>query len=181
MKTVILNGSPRKGGDTAALLAELKKHLSGEIFEIRAFEENIPPCVDCRACKSLGSCVKKDKLQELLPLLEECDYILIASPIWMETLTPPLLSIASRLQPYFYRPNKAPAKKGSILLVGGGSGGAESAERTARLMLKQLNATEVFPLILSGKTDTLPAEQDQEALQTVKNLAFWLQLKETQS
>ena len=175
MKTLILNGSPRKEGDTAALLKELKKHLQGEILEINAFEANLSPCTDCRYCKTNEGCCKKDGMQELYPLLAESDCIVIASPVWMETLTPPLLNIASRLQPYFYRKNNAPAKKGAILLAGGGSGGAATAERTARLILRQCNAAEVFPLILSGKTDTLPASRDRAALTKTKEAALWLQ------
>lgn len=174
MKTLILNGSPRRGGDTAALLGELKKLLGGEITEINAFEINIPPCTDCRYCKTHGVCCKKDGMQDLYPLLAECDNIVLASPIWTETLTPPLLNIASRLQPYFYHPNNAPAKKGVILLAGGGSGGAAGAERSARLILRQLNAAELFLPVISGKTDTLPAFQDQAATERIKRAALWL-------
>lgn len=174
MKTVILNGSPRKQGDTSTLLAAVSAVLQGEILKIDAFEKNIFPCTDCRHCKTHGVCCKADKMQELYEELADCDNIIIASPIWMETLPPPLLSIASRLQPYFYRPNEARPKKGGILLVGGGSGGAKSAERTARLMLRQLNVTEVYPLILSGETDTVPAINDTDSLRFAETLAKWM-------
>ena len=50
MKTLIINGSPRVNGNTAALIAELKKHISGEVIELSAFRSDIAPCTDCRAC-----------------------------------------------------------------------------------------------------------------------------------
>ena len=53
-KTIIINGSPRVNGNTAFLIAELKKHLEGEVIEISAFRSGIAPCVDCRACKVCG-------------------------------------------------------------------------------------------------------------------------------
>ena len=49
-KTLIINGSPRPKGDTAALIAELKRNLKGEVVELSAFRSKIAPCVDCRSC-----------------------------------------------------------------------------------------------------------------------------------
>ncbi|MBQ8600914.1 MAG: flavodoxin family protein [Clostridia bacterium] len=174
MKTLILNGSPRKEGDTASLLSVFKATLLGEVLQIDAFEANISPCTDCRACSNHSGCCKQDEMQEFYRKLEEYDNIIIASPIWMETLPPPLMSIASRLQPYFYRPYTGKPKKGGILLVGGGSGGAEKAESTARLILKQLNVKEIHPLILSNKTDSVPTKDDQASLRSVCALAEWM-------
>ena len=37
MKTLLINGSPRPCGNTAALIRELKSHLHGDIIEISAF------------------------------------------------------------------------------------------------------------------------------------------------
>ena len=46
MKTLIINGSPRPNGNTAALLRELKAQLEGEVLEISAFYDHIAPCLD---------------------------------------------------------------------------------------------------------------------------------------
>ena len=43
MKTLILNGSPRPAGDTAALLAALKEALTGPFVQIDAYREKITP------------------------------------------------------------------------------------------------------------------------------------------
>ena len=34
MKTLILNGSTKRQGDTAALIGEMRKHLAGEVLEL---------------------------------------------------------------------------------------------------------------------------------------------------
>lgn len=49
-RTLILNGSPRVNGNTAALIDGLKKHLEGEVIELSAFRSSIAPCADCRSC-----------------------------------------------------------------------------------------------------------------------------------
>jgi NAD(P)H-dependent FMN reductase len=43
MQTLILNGSPRKNGDTASLLQYLRQYLDSEILEFSAYYDNIPP------------------------------------------------------------------------------------------------------------------------------------------
>ena len=49
MKTLIINGSPKKNGDTAALIDELLRHLEGEV-RIISGDDSISPCIDCRFC-----------------------------------------------------------------------------------------------------------------------------------
>jgi multimeric flavodoxin WrbA len=56
MKTLIINGSPRRNGDTSGLIEKLKKQLSGEIDEVSAYYDKIAPCVDCRQCWKKKGC-----------------------------------------------------------------------------------------------------------------------------
>ncbi len=177
MRTILLTGSPHKKGHTAALTEEFKRHLQGELLEWDASALSIAPCTDCRHCKGTFQCaLPRDEMEELFAALETCDHLVIASPIWMETLTPPLLSLLSRLQPYFYHKERRPRriKKAAVLLTGGGSGGAEQAYRTARVLFTQLNVQEVYPLILSAHTDSLPAKEDLDALEAAQKLAQWM-------
>ena len=97
MKTLILNGSPRPAGDTAALLAALKEALTGPFVQIDAYREKITPCLDCRACRT-GECSIPDRMREIGRLAEESGAVLIASPVYFSSLTPPLAAIGSRLQ-----------------------------------------------------------------------------------
>ncbi|MBP3443176.1 MAG: flavodoxin family protein, partial [Methanocorpusculaceae archaeon] len=83
-KTIIINGSPRVNGNTAFLIAELKKHLEGEVIEISAFRSGIAPCVDCRACWTTAKCVVEDDMQIIYD--DDFDNIVIASPVYYSTL-----------------------------------------------------------------------------------------------
>lgn len=179
-RTLILNGSPRKRGDTASLLRILREDLAGEIREVDCYWADISPCIDCRSCRRELRCVIDDGMQALYPYIRACDRIVIASPIYYNELTGKLLDVASRFQLYysarFFRqedPGLRP-KKGGVVLVGGGDGDPKKAYATAKILLRQLNVTEVFPLICSHGTNTLPAIEDEKAVSAVRKLAEFL-------
>lgn len=179
MKTLILFGSPRKNGDTAALTDMLCRSLAGQQLLVRAYSD-ISPCTDCRACRSHPGCVIKDSMSEVYDYIPDCDNIVIASPVYFAELTGRLLDVASRLQTLFsarrYR-GEIPAirpKRGGVILAGGGSGGADRAFETAKLILRQLNCRDVFDPVCSPNTDTVPAASDEKAIARLGALAAFL-------
>jgi len=180
MHTLILNGSPRKNGDTAAMLAVLRENLRGEVTQIDCYRAGISPCVDCRWCTKNPGCAIKDGMQEIYPVLESCDNIVIATPVYFSLPTAPVLSVASRFQTYFcasfIRKSPVPIrhKRGGIILAGGGSGSAEPAEETARRLLKYMKAKQIGPVAASLSTDRLPAREDAQAMAAVRALAEYL-------
>lgn len=177
MKTLIFNGSPRPMGDTSLLIEELLSSLEGEHKIIRAYDSGISPCIDCRACWKKPGCVIKDGMLEVYRYIEECDNILIASPIYFSELTGPLLSVASRLQAYYCA--KAflgismitKQKKGAVLLVGGGDGNPEPAAKTARMLLRHMNARDIFQTVCYHNTNKSPAISDCETLKEISEMA----------
>ena len=179
-KTLIFYGSPRKQGDTAALLGVLTAGLEGEYRIVDCYRADISPCIDCRHCRGEKRCVLADGMQEIYPYLEECDNAVIASPIYYAELTGKLLDVASRFQLYysarFFRGEETgiKPKKGGVILVGGGDGDPKRPYATARILLRQMNTTEIFPLVCSHATNTLPAAEDAEAVAAVRRLAAFL-------
>lgn len=180
MHTLILNGSPHKNGDTAALIAALRENLRGEVTQIDCYRANISPCTDCRWCTKKPGCSIKDAMQDVYPILETCDSIVVASPVYFSLPTAPVLSVCSRIQTYFcaafFRKSPVPIKpkRGGILLAGGGSGGAEPAEATARRLLKYMKARQIGPVAASLSTDRIPAHDDATALEAARALADFL-------
>ena len=176
MKTLILNGSPRKNGDTAFLLSILKKHIDHEVIEISAYCDDISPCVDCRACQRKKGCVKNDKMR--LIYADDFDNIVIASPVYMSNLTPPLLGIASRLQAYYSAKRflkdefVIKEKKAALILTGGGDWGPKVALDSSRFIFKSLNAAGYEEhTALSLKTDNIPASEDGAAISKGEEIA----------
>lgn len=183
MHTLILNGSPHKNGDTAALIAALRENLHGEVTQIDCYRALISPCTDCRWCTKNPGCAIQDAMQDVYPILETCDNIVIASPVYFSLPTAPILSVCSRIQTYFcasfFRKSTVPIKpkRGGILLAGGGSGSAEPAETTARRLLKYMKAKEIGPVVTSLSTDKIPARDDSAALEAARALAAFLNAK----
>ena len=184
MKTLIINGSPRHEGNTAALLRELKRHLPGEVVEISAFYSNIAPCVDCRGCWETAKCVVDDEMRVIYE--DDFDNVVVASPVYYGTLPGQVLSLMSRLQPwhaatYFIKePLVQRPKKAAAILTAGGKGNQERAFHHLRALFRMLNAGGFEEhLVCSPNTDTIPASEDAQAMEQVKALAQWLAGGET--
>jgi len=184
MKTLIFNGSPRPGGDTAAMVSELRRHLAGEVIELNCYREKISPCVDCRRCMREPGCAIPDDMQKYYAILQDCDCVVIASPVYYSLPTAPLLAVMSRLQTWFcasrFRrdPVQIRPKRGGIILSGGGSGSADPAIDTCRRLLRVMRAREQGPMVLSLNTDHVPAAQDESALAQARALAAFLNAEE---
>ena len=178
-KTLIVNGSPRVNGNTVALINELKKHLEGEVIEISAFRSKISPCVDCRGCWKTARCVVQDDMEVFYS--DDFDNVVIASPVYFADLPGPMLSLISRMQPwhaamfFLNDPLKQREKKAGLILTAGSKGNAMGAERHAYTLFKLLNAKGYEDyVVVSPNTDTVPAEQDEQALSGARTLALWL-------
>ena len=180
LKTLILNGSPKKNGDTEALVRELASHLSGEVRIISCCND-IRPCNDCRYCWVNIGCSIDDEMQDVYKFLEECSNIVIASPIWFSSISGPLLNIASRIQSVFaasYFQNKKlllKEKKGVIIIVGAQQETKEIPTQIALGILKYMNVhrpsvTKIYSL----DTNNLPAEKDEAALKKCREVAKML-------
>lgn len=179
MKTLIINGSPRKNGDTSTLIAELKKHLKGEVVEISAFHSNLRPCMDCRQCKKDNKCVMRDDMDLIYG--DDFDAVVVAYPVYYATAPGPVWSLLSRFQCYHEYLKNSPVppvkeKKAGLILVAGGSGNESKAMSAGFIMGKMMNAKiQDEHIIISPKTDEVPAAEDKEAIEKLKELAEWLE------
>ncbi len=149
MYTVILNGSPRKNGDTIKLLNMIIPKINGDCKIINTFFLNVSPCIDCRKCHTSDSCSINDNMPAFLEDLKSADNIIISSPLHYSMLSGNLLSFFSRFQYLFVSKNirKDPnfdmkRKRGYLILTGGGATKDFSpAEKISRLILRELNAS----------------------------------------
>ena len=183
MKTLIINGSPRRKGNTVALIEELKAHLNGEVVEISAFYSGIAPCVDCRGCWKTAKCVVKDGMQAIYD--DDFDNVVVASPVYYGTLPGQVLSLMSRLQPwhaatfFLKAPLSQRPKKSAAILTAGGKGNQERSFHHLRAMFRMLNARGFEDHVAcSPNTDTIPASEDENAKQQVRAIAAWLNAEE---
>ncbi|MDD6263132.1 MAG: flavodoxin family protein [Clostridiales bacterium] len=177
MKTLILNGSPRRNGDTAGLLEIVRKNLPGEIMTVDAYFCNISPCIDCRFCRENRGCALHDEMDGVYDFIRGCDNVLIASPVYFSELTGKLLDLGSRFQTFFSakffrkeKPDISP-KRGAVILCGGGDGSPDKAFSSAVCLFRQINAFDVYPMVGSFHTDSVPAVSDEKAAAGAKAIA----------
>ena len=179
MKTLIFSGTPRKNGDTMTLVNEFISYLEGEYKIIDVYDCNIKPCIDCRYCRKNAGCALNDEMQDVYNYIEECDNILIASPLYFSELSGQLLAITSRLQTYFcarfFRKVNPidKKKKGGVIIVGGGDGDIEKAYDTACTLLHHMNSREIAPVVYSHGTNNIPSKDDIKAMKSSRDLALF--------
>lgn len=180
MKALIFNGSPRRKGDTVSLINELTEQLNGEYKIVDAYYSDISACIDCRYCWNNGGCAIKDEMTEIYDYIEDCDSIVIASPIYFSQPTGKLLDVCSRFQTYFaskHFRNEEPlakAKKGAVILVGGGDGNPQKAYETLCGILHNVNTTDIYKLAGSFNTNEIPAVENDEIIYEIQNIAAFL-------
>ena len=100
MKVLIINGSPRANGNTAAALDEMKKIFSVEGIEsvdVHVGRLELHSCVACMSCMKAGKCVFDDAVNKTAPILAECDGVVIGSPVHYGQAPGALTSFLSRL------------------------------------------------------------------------------------
>jgi multimeric flavodoxin WrbA len=99
MKTVIVNGSPRKNGRTAALLALMKRELSeaGPVEWFDAYDLNVKPCMGCMRCRPDGHCaLPYDDAHRVRAAIESADAFVVGTPMYWNNMTAPLKAIFDR-------------------------------------------------------------------------------------
>jgi len=170
MKTLLLDGRLRQGGNTDYLL-EL---LFGK--KVPFEKKNIAECNNCEACFTTGCCVIKDDMADIYSAANTTDIVVLAAPVIFGSLPAKLISILSRAQCYYKNgnfsslPRVGKKKQGFIILTAGGSsaGDVKFALKTATLLLKIFNVDSPT-IITSLNTDALPASSDMAAKEKIEN------------
>lgn len=100
MNVLMLNGSPRKNGNTAIALEEMKKVFEAEGVHagvVQVGNKAVRGCVACRRCAELGKCVFDDVVNELAPKFEKADGLVVASPAYYASANATLIAVLDRL------------------------------------------------------------------------------------
>ncbi len=90
MNILVLQGSPRKQGNTAMLVDHLCRALAGhgrkpEVVRLAGLD--IHPCIGCGHCEQDGECVFRDGMVPLLEKIVRADRIVLASPVYFYGVT----------------------------------------------------------------------------------------------
>lgn len=171
MKTLVLFSSPNRKGNTGILIDNFLKGCQGDVEIINVFGLKVKPCNDCRFCGLNKRCVNSDDMDELYEKVENCDAVVIASPLYFTSFPAPLKTVIDRFQVYWSRKyihkDSTPfkRKKGILVMTSGLKGipAFSHCEAMMKQFFSLVNAEAVQPLYADG-TDKDPVKDDADIL-----------------
>lgn len=103
------------------MLADDLKDCEVTVFNMR--EKKYNPCFACGACqgKDTQMCVQNDDIQEILPVIDTCDGIVLATPIYNQQICSQAKLFIERWYPFFKFDNRLMSntsktgKKGALI------------------------------------------------------------------
>ena len=173
MKVLMLNGSPRSGGNTAAALHEMERIFQSEAVEtelIQVGAQQIRGCVACGGCAKLGKCVFDDAVNELAPKFEASDGLVVGSPVYYASANATLVALLTRL---FYSTPFDKTMKVGASVVAARRGGLSAAFDELNKFFTISGMPVASSQYWNSVHGRLPGEaaQDAEGLQTMRALA----------
>ena len=92
MKVMVLNGSARRQGNTAAMVAAFKQGAEEAGHDVSVFEVANMQIAGCRGCEychteGAGACVQHDDMQAIYDVWDEMDVLVLASPVYYGSIT----------------------------------------------------------------------------------------------
>ena len=99
-KVLIINGSPRVGGNTSVAVHEMEnvfRENGVEVTTVQVGNKDIRGCVACGHCYETGKCVFDDTVNAIAPLFEAADGLVVASPVYYASANATLIACLDRL------------------------------------------------------------------------------------
>ncbi len=173
MKILLINGSPRANGNTAIALHEMEKVFANEGIEteyIQVGNKPIHGCMACGGCANSGKCVFDDIVNEVAPKVEQCDGIVLGSPVYYASANATLVAFLDRL---FYSTSFDKTMKVGASVVVARRGGLSSTFDELNKYFTIAGMPVASSQYWNSVHGRLPgeAEKDGEGLQTMRTLA----------
>ena len=176
MKVLLINGSPRKAGNTYFALSEVAKNLEQEGITAEIMFLGTHPvrsCIACNTCKLKGEnkCVFEDDLcNEMTAKMKECDGLIVGSPVYYGQPNGGLISLIQRA---LYSAGLYFTGKPAAAVAVCRRGGATASLQTMLMPFQMMHmpvVTSQYWNIVYGR-DAGEAALDQEGMQTMRSLA----------
>ena len=172
-KVLIINGSPRVNGNTSIAVREIENVLKeggAEVIVVQVGNKDIRGCCACGSCSSTGKCVFDDTVNEIAPLFEEADGVVIASPVYYASPNATLIALLDRL---FYSSHCDKRMKVGASVVCARRGGCSASFD----VLNKYFTISNMPVVSSQYWNSIhggapgQAEMDEEGKQTMRVMA----------
>ena len=173
MKVLMINGSPRLGGNTAVALREMETIFKAEGIEteiIQIGNKAIRGCIACGKCAEKGKCVFDDAVNEIAPKFEACDGLVGGSPVYFASANATLVAFLTRL--FYSTPFDKTMKVGAAIAVarrGGLSATFDELNKFFTISGMPVASSQYWNSVHGREPGQ--AAQDAEGLQTMRTLA----------
>ena len=173
MRVLMINGSPRKNGNTSIALAEMERIFQEEGMETQVVQvgnENIRGCIACLSCKQKGKCVFDDLVNQIAPQFEAADGLVIATPVYFASANGSLISFIDRL--FYSTLFDKTMKVGAAVAVarrGGNSATYDELNKYFAISGMPIATGQYWNAVYGREKGE--AQEDAEGLQTMRTLA----------
>ncbi len=172
-KVLLLNGSPRPHGCTAAALEEMISVFEAEGLETELVQvggKSLRGCLACGKCRELGRCVFEDLVNETAPKLEAAAGLVVGSPVYYGSPNGTILSFLDRL---FYSSAFSKHMKVGAAVVscrrGGNSASFDVLNKYFTISGMPVASSSYWNQVHGFSAEDV--KKDLEGLQTMRNLA----------
>ena len=175
-KVLLINGSPRKNGNTFVALSEAARTLEQHGIETEIVQIGVKPvrgCIACTQCKTrqLGRCVFDDDIcNRISEKMAQADGLIVGSPVYYGQPNGAVMSLIQRM---FYSAGALFANKPAASVCVCRRGGATAAFQTMNMPFEMMNmplVTSQYWNIVYGREEG-QAALDTEGMQTMRTLA----------
>ena len=175
MKVLLINGSPRKNGNTFLALSEAAKTLQQQGIETEIVQIGVKPvrgCIACGQCmaKQLNRCVFDDDIcNRISEKMDGADALIVGSPVYYGQ---PYGSVLSLIQRMFFSAGSKVVNKPAAAVCVCRRGEATAAFQTLNMPFEMMNmpvVTSQYWNIVYGREEG-QADLDTEGMQTMRTM-----------
>ncbi|MBR0091106.1 MAG: flavodoxin family protein [Lachnospiraceae bacterium] len=177
-KIMIMNGSPRKSGNTSALIEAFTKGAEEAGNEVTAFHLSSMKINGCLGCWQGGKdpdhpCSQRDDMEQIYPCYREADVVVLASPLYYWSISGFLKNAFDRLFAVAECDGYRNPKKDSVLIMAAEGAGFEESEYWYDRLMKHLGWKSLGKILCGYVTqpgDTDGKKELQEAYELGKTI-----------
>ena len=179
MKVLLLNGSPHEKGCTYTALSEVaaaleKGGMTAEILWLGASPAS--GCLGCGGCRKTGLCVRGDVVNDIIAKLDDCDGLVVGSPVHYASASGQITGVLDRL--FFAAGGKLRHKPGAAVVSarrGGTTAALDQLQKYFTINQMPVVSSRYWNMVHGNTPDEV--RQDEEGLSVMRTLGHnmaWL-------
>ena len=174
VKILCINGSPRRGGNTEAVLREAIDAAAEEGAEAKLMnlvDYDLKPCTGCEACFEAEACTIDDNIEQAFEKMRGADAVILASPVYFFNVTAQMKTFIDRVGYLNIARGRRPFrnKVGGAIAVAARTGSSDALSQIA-LFLSASRMITVAPQVTVLASEKGDASGDTRGMDDAREL-----------